>query len=147
MQVREHFDVREFVPPEIWSRHEAGILDARWYIRPDVLDIAQAVRDRYGRPVWVNTWPRDEDGHTERGYRLGWTDTGATYSMHKLGCAVDFSVQGMSSAEVFDDVTANQSTFFRHGVRAIEHKEDTPGWTHLDIRPTALDGQIQVVNA
>lgn len=143
MQVRENFDIREFVPPYLWELHEDGVLDARWYVQPTVLDIAQAVRDRYAAPVEVNTWLWGGD-LLERGYRFPGSDTGATYSQHKLGNAVDFEVDGMSPQEVRADIKQNEQRFLRMGLTTIESGEYATGWVHVDCRPTEQDGILIV---
>jgi len=53
----------------------------------------QAVRDRLGRPISINSWYRDPA--TNR--RIG----GATQSRHMAGDGVDFRVQGLSPALVY----------------------------------------------
>ncbi len=144
MQVLPHFDVRELVPPRVWELHEAGRLDARWYLQPRLLQMLKGVRARYGRPIWVNTWPGDGD-LTERGYRLPSTDTGSTYSQHKLGAAVDFEVEGLTPDEVRADVKENEGAFYDMGLRAIESGDYAPTWVHADVRSTQRTGSILVV--
>lgn len=143
MRVRPDFDIRELVPPHIWDLHEQGAVDARWFLRPETLDMAQGVRDRYARRVEINNWLFGGELE-ERGYRVPSTDVGATYSQHKLGCAIDFEVEGMTADEVREDIARNEQSFRRMGVTAIESGEYASTWVHMDCRPTHQD-QILVV--
>lgn len=144
MQLRSNFHAKELVPPKMWELHESGALDVRWYLQPRMLDMLQGIRDRYNRPVQANTWPTGGD-LTERGYRMPSTSTGATYSQHKLGAAVDFEVQGMTPDEVRADIMDNEATFYRKGLRAIESGDYAPTWVHADVRPTADRESILIV--
>jgi len=44
MKVQDNFDIREFVPEEIWKLHKAGRVDARWYIDKKVPSICLATK-------------------------------------------------------------------------------------------------------
>jgi len=59
-------------------------------------NVMQQIRNRYNRPISINSWYRDPVTNK----RVG----GASASRHLQGDAVDFVVQGLSTAEVFKDL-------------------------------------------
>lgn len=77
---------------------------SRLFIRPELFEIAQVVRNQFG-PCEINDWsqggkenPQDflnlsgdvkDQFRKESGLRQFDTFTGAKYSMHKYGCAID----------------------------------------------------------
>lgn len=61
-----------------------------------IATVMQEIRNRYSRPITVNSWYRDPVTNK----RVG----GASGSRHLQGDAVDFVVQGLSTAEVFKDL-------------------------------------------
>lgn len=61
-----------------------------------VADVMQQIRNRYNRPISINSWYRDPVTNK----RVG----GASASRHLQGDAVDFVVQGLSTDEVFKDL-------------------------------------------
>ena len=130
MKISKYFDVRELVPPSIWSTY--GIT-ARQFLRPELLRVLDLLREKVGRPVVVNNW------HTggqfrESGYRVPYTKTGARYSQHKFGAAADVKVAGMSPKDVLAVILSNEAEFIAAGLTTFENVDFTPTWLHLDVR-------------
>jgi hypothetical protein len=63
-----------------------------------IAKVMQQIRDRYKRVITVNSWYRDPATNLMVG--------GASGSRHLSGDAVDFTVQGMSTRQVFQDLNA-----------------------------------------
>lgn len=85
-----------------------------------VADVMQQIRNRYKRSITINSWYRDPVTNS----RVG----GASGSRHLQGDAVDFVVQGLSTAEVFKDLNpwwGNKGGLAYH--RSFVHL-DCRGW-------------------
>jgi len=127
MKISEHFDIEEFVPRGIFDQYGAKSI---WYIDQQLIEGAEWLRSHFNAPITINNW------HTggkfqERGFRVPTTTTGARFSQHKFGRAIDFNVQGMTSDGVAKELIglAHTSHF-----TTIEDPKFTQGWTHLDLR-------------
>lgn len=126
----KHFDIEEFVPKAI---HEQYGAKARWFINPKLVDIAEFIREEFELPVTINNW-YSGGRFQERGFRVPNTQTGARYSQHKLGNAIDLNVKGIPSPELAEWIIATFPTLKGLGLTTIEHPDDTPTWTHIDVR-------------
>lgn len=142
MQISKDFDIREFVPPQIWELFGRSSV---WFIRPEVVRLAQFYRDFFDAPVTVNDWHYGGD-YTERGFRMPNTDTGASLSQHKFGCAFDCTVDGLTADEVREEILANEQTFMDAGLTTLESGKFAPTWVHSDIR-NARQNKILIVGA
>lgn len=145
MQILPHFHAKELVPPGVWRMHKAGSVSVRWFLQPRLLELLRAFRKRWG-PLVVNTWA-DGGDLSYRGYRPPRTSTGAEFSQHKLGAAVDFHAlrDGLTPEDIRADIMANQSHWYRCGLRAIEDGDIATTWVHADVRPTSQEDEIKVV--
>lgn len=130
-----HFDIRELVPESIWKRYGDSSI---WFIDPRVFEFMNFIRNRYGKPVIINTW-HTGGKFTERGFRIPTTSIGSKLSQHKFGRAADFNVHGMTPDEVRADIMANQEEFIAAGLTTIEDGEFAPTWVHADCRYTRMD--------
>ena len=130
----ESFKVQEFVPKEVFDAmgsHAIHLIDFK------IIRIACYLRTHFNAPIIINTW---HYGGTlqERGYRLPTSTTGAKGSQHKYGKAIDFNVQGIPSDHV-NEIIRNNPGFYNIGIRRIENYNNTPTWTHIDIKPTEFN--------
>ena len=147
IKVSKDFFLDEFIPPEMYGRFEAHAL---MWIRPEIISIAQELRNTFGRTI-VNNWSAGGNNSpeeffsfnkelqkgffTESGLRLPVTTTGAKYSMHKFGCAADLKFVHVSPDEVRKYIVRHyKSRFQTLGLTRIE--KDTPTWLHIDIANT-----------
>ena len=142
IKISKDFYIDEFVPKSIYDAFGAK---ARWYINPTTVEIAQFVRDHFGKAVTINNWATGGQ-YQERGYRVPSTTNGAKYSQHKLGNAVDFSIAGMTSKQIYDYIMAHEELFIQVGVTTMENVEYTKTWNHLDARNTGDESKILIVN-
>ena len=136
VKVTDNFYLDEFVPPEIYNVRGArslALMDIR------IILACQHIRDISGRRVTVNNW-WNGGALDERGLRISNTPTGARWSQHKYGRAVDLSVDGMRPREVHDLIRKHEIYFIeRQWITTLENPAFTPTWTHIDCRHTGLD--------
>ena len=155
MKISKNFDIRELVPDSIWDTYKERSI---WFIDPRVISFLQELRDILeeiypGRvSVNVNTWSNGGN-RTKSGYRLPNETTGAKFSQHKFGRAVDVQVfintsggrTQIESKEINRIIFANEKRLMDKGLTTVENVEYTKGWNHLDCRHTGLD-KLLVVN-
>lgn len=107
--------------------------------RAETLMGIDQLRDLIGNPMMVNDWAWD--GKIEwRGFRPSYCEIGATYSMHKVGSAIDFRVKGENSPEFYKDlrdkiVVWKDECFLPY----LSRMEDLDGmtWCHVEFDSTA----------
>lgn len=151
--VCDHFYLDEMFPKSICDSE--GI-SATSRMDNRMFKIADTFRDIIGRPVWINNWLHGGD-IDEAGWRDPNTTTGASKSAHKqiwkgigtqkgllVSQALDFHVSQMSGQQLYNIVVAHAKTFFDLGVTQMEHYQITPGWCHLAVRYTGIEG-IEVI--
>jgi hypothetical protein len=134
----KHFQIQEFVTRESYiARGEKSIelMDSR------IIAVAELLRDLIDKPCIINNWHLNGQYH-ESGLRSMDTATGAKWSQHKYGRAIDVKVIGMKSEEVRQFIRLHWQEFKAVGLTTIE--KDTNGWVHLDCRYTGLDGLLEV---
>ncbi len=156
----DHFYLDELVPPEMLYHFGEA---ARWFVRPQVIDVLEGLRRRFG-PVTVNNWSQwgkvspgqfllfpleqKQKYFTQSGLRqffvidqdgeLIKNPTGADFSMHKYGLAADAKLKNATADEVRRDIQKHfHSTYKPLGLTTIE--ANTKGWLHLDCRNTNQD--------
>ncbi len=134
MKVSKSFRLEEFVPKEIYEKYKDQSI---WFSRPEVINLAQSIRDYFGRPMTINNW-HSGGKFNERGFRLPDSKIGAKLSQHKLAGAIDFTIDGISPDEVRSSILENPKRFLDEGLTTIEDGSYTPTWTHVDVRNTGL---------
>lgn len=134
-----YFKTQEFVSKEIYAKWGENSL---WFIDPRLIKLADFIREFFDKPVKIN----DGGQYNYSGFREPECTVGAKLSQHRFGRAIDIKVTGMAPRAVFDAIRANESKFMEAGLTTLERAEDTPSWTHCDIRHTGL-GHILVVPA
>jgi len=139
-KVSKNFYLDEFVPKEIHDQFGASSL---WFVRKDLIGLAQFYRDYFQRPIMINNW-WNNGPYNERGFRAPWSNVGGKLSQHKLCGAFDCSVGGMSPNEVRSSILADPKTFLGKGLTTIEHEDYSPTWVHSDMRYTNME-QILIV--
>lgn len=137
----KHFDIQEFVGKPIFDRYMAN---SKWFIDPKLIAIAEFIREEFELPMTINNWHRGGK-FQERGYRVPTTETGARYSQHKFGRAIDFNIKGIPPQEVAEWIKASFATLKGLGLTTIENPVATPTWNHIDVRWTGMN-ELLVVN-
>lgn len=135
IQVSTNFKIAEFVPKVIFDRYGERSV---WFIRPEIIHLAQFYRDFFGEPVYINNWiwggPR-----YNRGFRTPNSRVGVLYSQHKLGAAFDCNIRNMHPDDVRREILNNEPLFMEQGLTTLEDGAIATTWIHSDIRPTGLD--------
>lgn len=130
----KNFYFHELVPIEIYNRYGDN---SRWFIRPEIISLAEFYRSYFDAPVTINNWYWGGDWQW-RGYRTPQCSVGSKYSQHRLGCAIDMNIKGITPDEIRNEIMANQDIFMNEGLTTLEHKDYAPTWVHSDIRNTGL---------
>lgn len=133
----EHFVIEELVPPDVFQARGQGAWEL---LDPRILMSADAMRKRFGAIV-VNNWHKG-GAFEESGFRGSTTATGARYSQHKYGRALDCKPRDASPREVFEYILAHPDEF--PYVTTLEDIEATPTWVHIDCRNNPSAG-IRIV--
>lgn len=142
MKVSTNFSLSEFVSKEIYAKWGDASL---WFIDPRIIQVAQFIRSRHGKPVTING---TLNGHTYNfsgfdppgGYRKA-----SSLSQHRFGRAVDLKFSGMTVQEAYKDIMENQDIYLKIGLTTVENIAHTASWLHCDIRETKMD-TIKIVN-
>lgn len=141
-KLTEHFYLDEFIPPEIYSargKKSIELLDMR------IIAGVQFLREKSGVPFIINNWSKGGI-YDERGLRLANTRTGAKWSQHKYGRAVDIDPVGITVAELYQVCKQNEKYLIDAGfITTIENIAFTKTWLHVDCRYTGLD-KFLIVN-
>ena len=141
MQLSKNFELREFVPKEIFNNWGTRALR---FIDPKLPIIAQGVKEYFnGRLVTINNWAYG-GSRNYSGFRPYDCLVGAKQSQHKSGRAIDLIVKGIKSEDVYKEIIDSQQYFVTLGVTAIE--ENTNGWTHLSCEWTDKTDIMVITN-
>lgn len=141
IKITDNFYLDEFIDPITYSeRGERSIqlMDMR------IILAIQHLREVINKPITINNWS-SRGQFRESGLRRADTRTGARWSQHKYGRALDFRVSGMTPREVHQVIHQHQQTFIeRQWLTTLEDARDTPSWTHIDCRYTGKDSFLIV---
>ncbi len=138
MKISEHFDLREVVTPEAYAAlgDKAIILmDKR------IIDVCEELRNYFDEPITINNWHSGGQYH-ESGLRNFDTTTGAKYSQHKYGRALDLKFTHVTPEEVRNEIREMFDHFSKFGLTTIE--QSTATWVHIDCRFTGLTTLLEV---
>ena len=73
-------------------------------------------------------------GFTESGLRDPFTKTGAPFSQHKFGRALDLKFHNVTCKEVYDYIIRNPGDARENGITTVEDIAFTNSWLHIDCR-------------
>lgn len=123
----KHFILQELVGPEIFQARG----ERAWeLLQPAILITLDRVHDLFGA-VTVNNWHAGGD-FKESGLRNFNTLTGALYSMHKYGGAMDMKFRTVTPEEVSKYLLEHRTDFPE--LTCLENAEITKTWLHADCR-------------
>lgn len=134
MKISKSFRLEEFIPKEIYENYKD---QSTWFVRKEIVNLAQTIRDYFGRPMTINNWHKG-GSFNERGYRLPDSKTGAKLSQHKLAGAIDFTIDGISPDEVRSSILKSENRFLGL-LTTLEDGSYATTWVHADIRFTNLN--------
>jgi len=110
-----------------------------------IIMAVQYLREKTGLSITINNWATGGQ-YKESGLRRMDTTTGARWSQHKYGRALDLKVSGKSPKEVHAIIHEHSKYLVDNQLlTTVENVNATPTWTHIDCRYTGLD-RILVVN-
>lgn len=165
-KISEHFDVRDFVPKEVYSVYGEN---SKWFVSHSVVNMAEFIYQFFDKhlkekdpniksiQVLINNWA---SGGTFNNRGLRTIDyindqiskgvKTAHLSQHIGGAtnAVDFNIiitymDGktitMKSNDVRGIILENEKVFLENGLTTLEDEHFAPGWCHADCRWTGLD--------
>lgn len=89
-------------------------------VSPELIDILQKIRNRFGKPVSINSAYRTEAHNKKIG--------GSTYSQHKYGTAADIKISGISPKTIASYVETLMPINGGIGVYS--------SFCHIDVRTT-----------
>lgn len=164
MKVSKNFDIREFVPKEVWDAYGKK---STWFINERVVKLAQFYKD-YFTKHFKNEWGDDKvksviikvnDWHyggsmQYRGFRPIWYDKGGKLSQHRQANAFDCDIivsmtdgsrKEADYSSIHRVILGDQTTFMRNGLAAIEDVAFAPTWLHSDCRWIPNQKDILVV--
>jgi len=141
MKLNDYFDVREFVPPQIWNKYGEKSI---WFIDPKIIQIATLYREFFNVPIVINNWYIGGK-FMYRGYRPPRVNIGSEFSQHKMGRAFDCHSPLITPQEMYKIILDNPTKFQEVGLTTLENIIFTNTWLHSDCRPTNQD-TILIVN-
>lgn len=119
----------EIVPNDIYAIHFENSL---YYIDDRILFTLDRVREYFNAPITINNWknwtPAMGQKFEQRGFRND-IGTGAKYSPHRYGRAVDFDIKGVTSEEFRQLVKSGK---LDDQLKYINRIEDKVNWIHMD---------------
>jgi hypothetical protein len=140
MMTPTNFDIREYVPKEVYKRFGASSI---WFIDPRIVLIKQYFETHLTHKCFVNNWAQGGDLN-ESGFRVPHSLTGAQFSQHKFGRATDIHFLGITIQEVGRFVIDHWSDLSALGATTVEDITKTPTWLHIDTRWTGLEKMLTV---
>lgn len=145
IKVSKNFYLDEFINPDTYKKF--GYKSQR-YIRPELIQIAQLLRDFTKLPITVNDWATG-GGYSESCLRDFNTSTGAKYSAHKFGAGMDLKIGDLTSTQMAHIIIDNYEDIFKPlGITRIENPEFTRGkyrdWLHIDVLWTG-EKDLQII--
>lgn len=138
MKVSKDFSLAEFVPSAIY---EHFVDNSIWFLDPKIIQIAQFIRDRFGKSVIINNYLAG-GSYQYSGFRDHACMIGAENSQHRHGRAIDFRIKGLAPQEIRQDIMANFKLYQEKGLTTIEAGTQT--WVHADCRFTNMDSLLIV---
>jgi len=142
LKISDDFYLDEVIPPEIYSvrgEKSLALMDDR------ILKGLQLLRTYARVPFVINNWQGGGKFH-ESGLRLPNTRTGAKWSQHKFGRALDIKPKGMTIRQLFAILKAHEDEFVSQGlITTVENIDFTLTWLHIDCRNTGID-KLLIVN-
>jgi hypothetical protein len=136
--IPKHFAAYELLPKDLYTLHGDNGL---FLIDDRILWTLDKIREFFNKSITVNNW-KSGGQFGQRGYRND-PGTGAPYSAHRFGRAVDFDIFGMTAeqfrSQVKDGSIKNDILVY------ITRIEDGVNWIHMDCMglPKTPEQQIE----
>lgn len=151
MKVSTNFDLREFIPPEIFNKYGGA---STWFINKKAIDLAQFYKDFFTKYyknkldnvktvlIVINNW---HYGGVKKysGFRPPTYKKGAKLSQHRFCNAFDCEIiivfnDGSQQEVDYNDIHAiikeYEAMFMEKGLTTVESVKLAAGWLHSDCR-------------
>lgn len=141
VQLTDNFYLDEFIHPNIYKRF--GKISTK-YISKELVDLVQLIRDKYGKPIYINTW-YNGGNLKNSGLRDYKTPLGGKLnrSRHYYGLCADLHCEDIK--ELQKHIYDNRQMYQHFGLTVIENYKHTPSWCHVSVEWTRLD-KVQMIN-
>lgn len=123
--VPKYFKAYELLPPDMFQKYGD---DGLYFMDDRILWTLDSLREHAGKAITVNNWKQGGQ-FSQRGYRND-ASTGAPFSAHRFGRAVDFDIAGMSAQKFRNHVKSDG--MFTGALDYITRIEDLTNWNHID---------------
>lgn len=142
IQAGKYFVLQEFINPNDFAEHKENSIEL---IDPHLIQIADFIREKVGKPVTINNWHTGGSFH-ESGLRESNTTIGAKKSAHKDGKAIDVKVVGILGKDWYEFVKKYAKELYQLGARRIEDKSLATTWLHIDTKEHGIPNVITVID-
>jgi hypothetical protein len=134
-KISDNFYLDEFIHPEIYHRFGTN---SKLYLSPQLVELVQAIRTKYGKPIYINTWANGgrfkNSGLRDYKNPLGGK---LNRSRHYYGLCADLHAEDIK--ELQNHVNDNLEYYHKLGLRVVENFAFTKSWLHVSVEWTALD--------
>lgn len=141
IKLTENFYLDEFIHPEIYKTFGSN---SKLYLSPVLVDLVQAIRNKYGKPININTWfnggIRRNSGLRDYKNPLGGK---LNRSRHYYGLCVDMSCDNIK--ELQNHINDNLDYYHELGLRVVENFSHTPTWCHISVEWTGKES-VKFIN-
>jgi hypothetical protein len=163
MKISENFDIREFVPRNIFNTY--GV-NSTWFISEKVVQVAE-----FYKAFWTNYFQQKFPGKVESvsivvnnwhyggvkqfsGFRPPECTEGAKLSQHRFKSAFDCEIiinytdgnkQEADYVEIHKVIQDNEALFLSKGITTVEDVSIASGWLHTDTRWIPNQTKILIV--
>lgn len=141
----EHFDIRSFVSPTVWSAlgdRSLLVMDYRMIITADTL--AVELKKKFNIDITINDWYKN-GLRSQSGFR-GSDSKCAAYSQHRFGRAIDFTWSALDVCDL--NLLADIQTEIRTNASLYPHitrmELNTTSWVHVDCAAVDTTHGIQL---
>jgi hypothetical protein len=93
-----------------------------------ILKTVDVIREFFGKPCTINNWHLG-GSRTNSGYRTPLTATGARWSQHRFGRAVDMLIKDVDAETARKEILKEKNHF-----PYVTVIEDKVSWLHVDCR-------------
>lgn len=133
----QYFKLQELVHPNIYSKWG----DRAWeFLDPRILQSADQLREYFG-PITINDWHTGGE-HVDSGLREWGSTTGALWSQHKFGRALDLKFKTTTPIGAASIIQSQPLRFPM--ITTIEDVAKTITWLHIDCRNNP-DNSLRIV--
>jgi hypothetical protein len=140
VKVSDNFYLDEFIHPVIYKRFKGN---SKLYLSQDLVNLVQAIREKYGKPIFINTWFNGgslknsglRDYKNPLGSRLN-------RSRHYYGLCADLHAKDIK--ELQRHVIDNKEFYHDKGLRVVEDFNFTASWCHISVEWTGLQ-EIKII--